>query len=403
MSDASTRSRAHAGPPSAHAEPPLPYSRQWIDDADVEAVAAVLRGEWLTTGPAVDHFEGALGAATRAPHVVAVSSGTAALHAAYAAFGGAPGAALVTSPLTFVATASAALHLGMDVAFADVDARTGLLDPGAARAALDALGARARILAPVDYAGHPADARAFESLAAERDGLRVVIDGSHSLGAARGGRRVGEMGDATTLSFHPVKPITTGEGGAVATRDGAAALAMRQFRSHGMRRGERAGGGATDDAWAYDVAEPAFNFRLPDVACALGASQLRRLDAFVARRRAIAARYASDLADVTALELPVVEPGAEPGWHLYVVRVREAARRRAFFDALRARGLGVQVHYAPVHLLSLFRARGHREGELPRAEDFARRAVSIPLFPAMSDGDVARVVDAVHDAAREVL
>lgn len=393
MSDAATRA-------GSSERALLPYSRQSIDEADIAAVADVLRGDWLTTGPAVERFERDLAAATRAPHVVAMNSGTAALHAAYSAFGGERGARLLTSPLTFVATASAALHLGMDVDFADVDEHTGLLDPEAARAACDA---RTRIVAPVDYAGHPADAAAFEALARERGDLRVVIDGSHSLGARRGARAVGEMGDATTLSFHPVKPITTGEGGAIATASARAADAMREFRSHGMRRGERPGGGATDERWSYDVAHAAYNYRLPDVACALGSSQLRRLPEFIARRRAIAARYARELADIAAVALPTVERDAEPGWHLFVVRVREPARRRAFFDALSARRLGVQVHYAPVHLHSIFRERGFRPGQFPRAERFASAAVSIPLFPAMTDADVARVVDDVHAAAREVL
>lgn len=376
----------------------IPYGRQDVDQEDIDAVAAALSSDWLTTGPRVDEFERALAAGCGAEHVVAVNSGTAALHVAYFAAGLTRGHEVLTTPLTFAATASAALHLGARVRFVDIDADTGLIDPDAARAAL---GPDTRMIVGVDYAGQPADYAALHALAAPRE-LTVIADGAHSYGATVDGRPAATLAHATTFSFHPVKLLTTAEGGAIATANAEWAHRMRSYRSHGMER-EEARQRTPGDPWHYEIQALGLNYRLPDVLCALGTSQLRRYPAFLERRRAIAARYLMALADVPQLELPVIRAGVDSGWHLFVVRVRESARRRAFFDALRERGLGVQVHYEPVHLQPYYRDLGHRPGECPRAEDYAARCVSIPLYPRMSDGDVERVIETVHDAARAVL
>jgi UDP-4-amino-4,6-dideoxy-N-acetyl-beta-L-altrosamine transaminase len=380
-----------------HRPAPLPYGQQSVDEADIAAVVEVLRGERLTTGPAVEAFENALATATGAPHVCAVNSGTAALHAAYAALGLGPGQALVTTPLTFAATANAARYLGADVIFADVRADTGCLDPEAAAAAVRP---SATVLTAVDYAGHPADYPALRGLAAGR-GLRLVADACHALGATLDGQPLGAWADVACLSFHPVKPITTAEGGAVLTHSSEWDTAVRTFRTHGITRRPEALG--THGAWHYAMESLGYNYRLSDLHAALGRSQLRRLDAFIAARRVIAARYSEALADLDSLEPPAVRPGAAPGWHLYVVRVREAGRRRAFFEALQARGILVQVHYIPVYHHPYWAALGYRRGLCPVAEDFAARAVSLPIFPAMTTDDVDRVVEAVHAAARETL
>jgi UDP-4-amino-4,6-dideoxy-N-acetyl-beta-L-altrosamine transaminase len=376
----------------------IPYGRQWLDDEDVAAVTEALRGAWLTIGPIVEEFERAVAARAGVRHAVVVSSGTAALHTAYAAAGLARGDEIVTSPLTFVSTATAALHLGAGVRFADVDPRTGNLDPSAAE---QALSDRTRLIVPVDYGGHPADYEAIRAVAAGR-AVHVVADGAHSFGATYLGRPAAALAHAATTSFHPVKPITTGEGGAVLTDDPDWGERAAAFRNHGIVR-DASRLRRHDGSWYYEVQTLGLNYRLPDVLCALGLSQLRKLDRFLTRRREIARRYTRAFEELGQVEVPVVLHGASPGWHLYVLRVREASRRRALFDRLRAAGLGVQLHYTPVHLHPLFQDLGYRSGLCPRAEAFAARAISIPLFPRMTNEEVDRVIDDVIRAAREVL
>jgi UDP-4-amino-4,6-dideoxy-N-acetyl-beta-L-altrosamine transaminase len=387
--------------------PPIPYGRQSITDEDIDAVVRVLRGDWLTTGPTVDAFEAALARCGGGGYAVAVSSGTAALHVAYAAVNLGPGDEIVTTPLTFVATANAALMLGASVKFADVEPDTGNLNAETAGALVTQ---RTRLIVGVDFAGHPADYDALRALAHGR--IRVVADGAHSFGATYRGRPVGSLADATTLSFHPVKTVTTGEGGAILTADPEVAATARLLRNHGIvrpgdeRRRKKGGNEATEGkrpGWYYDVRAVGCNYRIPDILCALGLSQLGRLEAFVERRRELAMRYRAAMAGFDGIEQPVERDDVRSCWHLYVLRVREAARRDAFFDKLRELGLGVQVHYKPVHLHAIFAERGYRVGSCPVAEDFAARAVSIPLYPGMTDADAARVIETVERACREVL
>ena len=379
-------------------EPRLPYGHQWIDERDIEAVTEVLRGDWLTTGPKVPEFEDALAELVGVSRAVVVNSGSAALHVAYFAAGLGPGAEIVTSPLTFVSTASCALHLGATVRFADVDPDTGNLDPEAVDAVM---GPDCRLIVPVDYAGHPADYAAMRGLA-ERSGAAIVSDGAHSLGARRDGRTVAQLADATATSFHPVKGITTAEGGAMFTARDDWAVRAERFRNHGIERDparQRKSGGSG----YYEVQDLGLNYRLPDLLCALGLSQLRRLDEFLDRRREIAAHYSSAFAGIEGLELPTTEVGVEPSWHLYVIRVREAKRRDPLFDRLQAEGLGVQVHYGPVHLHPLFEDLGFAPGSCPVAEDYASRAISLPIFPAMGNDDLERVIETLDRSARDLL
>ncbi len=376
----------------------LPYGKQWLDDDDVAAVAAVLRGDWLTTGPLVEEFETVLAARAGTRHATAVSSGTAALHAAYFAAGLGKNDEIVVPALTFVSTASCALHLGAGVRFADVDSRTGTIDPGSME---QAIGPATRFVVPVDYAGHPADYEAIRAVT-DRRGVRVVADGAHSFGASYHGKPASTLSDATATSFHPVKPITTGEGGAVLTDHDDWHDRACLFRDHGIVRDparHRTAGGA----WYYEVQALGLNYRLPDILCALGLSQLRKLDSFLTRRREIATMYSAGLGDARGIELPAVEERVEPGWHLYVIRVGEASRRERVFDFLRREGLGVQLHYTPVHLHPLYQDLGYGTGSCPHAEDFASRAISIPIFPRMTDDDVNRVIDTVIHAAGELL
>lgn len=371
----------------------IPYGRQWIDDDDVQAVSEVLGSDFLTTGPVVEQFESALASHVRAQHAVVLNSGTSALHAAYFAAGLNPEHEMITTPLTFAATANAARYLGARVRFVDIEPDTGNIDP---KQLQDAISSKTRLIVPVDYAGHPAEYSAITAVA-ERHGVTVVADAAHSLGATYHGRPVGTLADMTAISLHPVKPMTTAEGGAVFTANAAWADTMRSFRSHGIQRD-------TNEAepWYYEMHDLGYNYRLTDVQSALGLSQLNKLGSFIARRRAIAQQYDEILQHVDGLQLPTVRSHVGSAWHLYVVRVPESKYRTRFFQRLRELGVGVQVHYIPVYWHPFYQRLGYRRGLCPQAEDFYNRAVSLPIFPKMSDGDVEKVIERVYEAAKEV-
>jgi len=369
----------------------LPYARQSISDADIAAVAEALRSDWLTTGPRVTQFEQELAAAAGSTHAVAFSSGTAALHGATAAAGLGPGDEAITTPMTFAATANAVLYVGAEPRFADIDPGTLLIEPDLVAAAITP---RTRAILPVDYAGHPADYDALRRIAdaAPSGPLTIIADASHSLGAMFRGRPVGTLADMTVLSLHPAKILTTGEGGAVLTDRDDYAAHLRRFRNHGI---------ATELAarrdWTYAMVELGYNYRLTDIGAALGSSQLHRLGEFLGRRREIAARYLERLAGHDLLDLPVVLPGAEPAWHFAFIQLRlDRLRvdRGAIYHALRAEGIGVNVHYIPVHQHPYYRDR-FPGVSMPVAEAAYERMLTIPLFPAMTDADADDVVAAL--------
>ena len=325
----------------------IPYGHQCIDDADVAAVVETLRSDWLTTGPKVAEFERAVADLVGAAEAVAVSNGTAALHAAVHALGVGAGDEVLVPAITFAATANAAVFQGGTPVFADVDPDTLLLDPDDAAARITP---RTKAIIAVDYAGQPCDYTRLRELAGAR-GLGLVADGCHALGGRDGDAPVGTLADLTTFSFHPVKHVTTCEGGMVVTGDAALADRMRSFRNHGIttdaRQREREG------AWFYEMVELGYNYRLSDVQCALGLSQLRKLPAWVARRRDIARRYDAAFREVPAVAPLEIRANALHAYHLYVVRLdldRLRADRAEVFAALRAEGIGVNVHYIPVHL-----------------------------------------------------
>lgn len=372
---------------------PLPYGRQEIDDDDVAAVVAALRSDWLTTGPLVGELEQSFAAYVGSGHAVAVSSGTAALHAAYHVLDLAPGDEVVVPALTFVASANAAVFEGATPVFADVDPDTLLIDPHAAAALA---GPRTKAIVGVDYAGQPCDWVALRAVA-DAHGLALVADGCHAPGARDGGRTVGTLADLTAFSLHPVKHFTTGEGGLVTTDDAALAAQMRRFRNHGIGSDHRER--AERGTFAYEMVELGFNYRLTDFQCALGISQLRHLDGWLARRRDLASRYDDALAGLGGVEPLAQRPGADHAYHLYVVQLADGLDRDAVFTALRGRGIGANVHYLPVHLHAFYRERfGTGPGLCPVAEAAYERILSLPLFPAMADDDVDRVVDALAEA-----
>ena len=370
----------------------LPYGRQSIDDDDVAAVVAALRSDWLTTGPAVDAFEAAVSARAGGGETVSVTSGTAALHVAYAATGVGPGDEVVTTPLTFVATAATAVLQGATVVFADRAA-----DPGhrAGEAARPAITPRTRVVTAVDYAGLPAEPEAFAALAREH-GLRYVADAAHSIGSTWGGRPVGSFADLTTMSFFPTKNITTGEGGAVVSGDAELAARARRFHNHGLVRDPAAQRWPDEGPWHQEVHELGLNYRLPDVLAALGTSQLHRLDVFKARRTALHARYDAGLADLPGVRTPAHREQADPMWHLYPLRVLDG-RRREVFEALRGAGIGVQVNYIPAYWHPALADLGYRRGLCPNAEEYYRQEISLPLLPGLADDDVARVIEVIRD------
>lgn len=373
------------------AESFLPYGRQSISDEDIAAVTDVLRGDWLTTGPAVTRFEEDLAEHTGGNPAVAVTSGTAALHVAYAAAGIGPGDEVVTSPMTFVATAATAALLGGKVVFADVEADTGNLDPAAAAAAVTS---RTKVVAAVDYAGHPAELDELGRIAHD-NGALLLEDAAHSVGGGWQGRPVGSLADLTTFSFFPTKNLTTAEGGAVIAGSDELLARARGFRNHGLVRDKTAQRYPDEGAWHQEVHEFGLNYRLPDVLCALGSSQLRRLAEFKKRRAEIHARYTTALSSLDGVLTPAVREGADPVWHLYPLRVLEG-RRRALFDHMRTKGIGVQVNYIPAYWHPVFEDLGYQRGMCPNAELYYSQELSLPLFPALTDADVDRVIDEVH-------
>jgi UDP-4-amino-4,6-dideoxy-N-acetyl-beta-L-altrosamine transaminase len=377
----------------------IPYGRQDVAADDIEAVVAVLRSDWLTQGPTVPRFETALATYCGARHAVAVNSATAALHIACRAIGLGPGDRLWTSPNTFVASANCALYCGAEVDFVDIDPRTYNMSVDALAEKLEAAEADGRlpkIVAPVHFGGQSCDMARIGALA-ERFGFRIIEDAAHAVGGKYLGAPVGNCrySDIAVFSFHPVKVITTGEGGAALTNDPELAERMARLRSHGITQDPRRMQGEPDGPWFYQEIELGWNYRMTDIAAALGISQLRRLDEYVERRTALAARYHRLLAN-SGLSLPWIDPRCASAWHLYVVGWNEEAsrlsRREAFVE-LRRRGIGVQVHYIPVHTQPVFRALGFKVGQFPNAEAYYARALTIPLYPGLAEDQQDAVVE----------
>ena len=380
--------------------PVLPYGRQTIEDDDIAAVAEALRADFLTTGPAVEAFEAAFALAVGAPHAVACSNGTAALHLAMMALDVQPGEVVIAPAITFLATANCARYVGAEVVFADVDPNTGLMTPDTLTEALTRLGGRKlRAVLPVHLRGDVAQLPELAALAGQA-GAVLVEDAPHALGSTATFGNVAErVGDArhsamATFSFHPVKTIATGEGGMVTTNDPRLAERLRIFRSHGMVRPPGA------DPWWYEMPEPGFNYRLPDILCALGLSQLAKLPRFAARRKALTARYMTALAPLA----PVLRPAVRPAWsdpvlHLMVALIDFKAAgktRRQVVDELKAQGVGTQVHYIPVNRQPYYVNR-YGPLVLPGADAWYEACLSLPLYPGMADEDVDKVAGALGD------
>jgi perosamine synthetase len=372
----------------------LPYGRQAVDEDDVQAVAAVLRSGWLTTGPQVAAFERAVALTVGAAHAVAVSSGTAALHAAMFAASVGPGDEVIVPALTFAASANAALYQGGVVVFADVRADTLTVDPEDARAKVTP---STRAVMAVDFAGQPADLDEMAAIARAGGDLALIEDAAHALGAEYRGRRVGTLADLTTFSFHPVKHVTSGEGGLVVTDGAELAARLRRFRNHGLET-EFTERHARGDEYSPMV-DLGYNYRLTDLQCALGLSQLAKLEHSLKRRAEIAQRYRTELAAQPGLTLPAVARHVRHAWHIFPVLLdldRVRVDRRTILGALRAENIGAAVHYVPVYWHPYYQARGYRRGLCPRAESAFERLLTLPLYPAMTERDVDDVLAAVR-------
>lgn len=369
----------------------IPYGRQSLDQTDIDAVVEVLKSDWLTQGPTIERFEAAMAERCEAGFGIAVCNATAALHIACLAAGLGEGDVLWTSPNTFLASANCGRYCGAAVDFVDIDPRTWNLDVNAlARKLEDAErdGRLPKVLVAVAFSGQSCDMRAIAELS-RRYGFVVIEDASHAVGARYAGRPVGcgEFADMTVFSFHPVKIITTAEGGLVLTHRPEWADRLRRLRSHGMTRDAAQMDESSHGPWYYQQVELGFNYRITDMQAALGLSQLNKLDGFLARRRELAARYQALLANLP-LTLPSAQADAESAWHLYVVRLqteRLSRSHREVFEGLRAAGIGVNLHYIPVHLQPYYRDLGFKVGDFPEAEAYYAQAISLPLFPAMSD------------------
>lgn len=372
----------------------IPYGRQMVDDDDIEAVVDVLRSDWLTTGPTVPRFEAAFADFVGAEHGVAVSNGTAALHLSMLAADAGPGDEVIVPAMTFAASANCARYAGADVVFADVRDDTLTIDPDHAA---DLITDATKAIVTVDYAGIPSDLDDLLALS-KQHGLTLIEDACHAPGAGYKGRTIGSIADLSTFSFHPVKHLTTGEGGMVTTNDARLAARVRRLRNHGIdtdfRQREELG------TWVYDVAELGFNYRLSDINCALGLSQLQKLPGWLERRRELADRYEKTFAGTDAIQALRVPGDRVSAWHLYPVRLSSPDHpelRREAFQYLRDNNVGVNVHYLPVYLHSYYRQMGYEPGLCPIAEKAYEELLSLPMYPHLEEAEQDRVIGLLHD------
>ncbi|HPT91495.1 MAG TPA: UDP-4-amino-4,6-dideoxy-N-acetyl-beta-L-altrosamine transaminase [Acetivibrio sp.] len=373
----------------------IPYGRQWIDEDDINAVIEVLKGDYLTTGPKIREFEEKLAQYTGAKYAVAISNGTAALHAACFATGIKEGDEVITTPITFAASANCVLYMGAKPVFADINPETYNIDPDEIRSKITE---RTKAIIPVHFTGQPCDMDEIQKIAQEYN-LTIIEDGAHALGAEYNGRKIGSIGDMTTFSFHPVKNITTGEGGAITTNNDELYKKLVLFRTHGITRDKDI---LLKDKgpWYYEQQHLGYNYRITDIQAALGISQLDKLERFLAVRRDYVRKYNEAFSAVEEIETPYQLENTNSAWHLYIIKLKLEKMncgRRQVFEELNERGIGVNVHYIPVYYHPYYRQLGYNKGLCPRAEELYESIITLPLFPRMEKEDVEYVISNVKE------
>ncbi|QJD88245.1 UDP-4-amino-4,6-dideoxy-N-acetyl-beta-L-altrosamine transaminase [Cohnella herbarum] len=373
----------------------LPYGKQSIDEDDIQAVVNVLRSDFITQGPSIERFERKIAEHVGAKYVVAFCNGTAALHGACFAAGIAPGDEVITTPITFVASSNCVLYSGGTPIFADIRPDTYNIDPDEVARKITP---KTKAIIAVDFSGQPAETDRLSMLAHDH-GLVLIQDAAHSIGASFGGRKVGSLADMTMFSFHPVKHITTGEGGVIATNSEEYRNRLLMFRSHGVTK-EPEQMERNDGPWYYEMQTLGYNYRMTDIQAALGVSQMDKLDRFVARRREIAAQYNQAFSENEGITIPYQHPAAESSWHLYVIRWNQGTDRAKAFEELRSRNIGVHVHYIPVYNQPYYRDLGYEQKQCLHAEAYYEEAMCLPLFPGMTDDDVQDVIYAIKEVLR---
>ena len=373
----------------------IPYGKQTIEQDDIQAVVDVLKSDFLTTGPKIAEFEQTVADYVGAKYAVAISNGTSALHAACFAAGIGPGDEVITTPLTFAASANCVLYCGGTPVFADVDPKTYNIDPDDIRRKITD---RTKAIIAVHLAGQPCDMDAIHSIAREH-GLIVIEDGAHALGSVYKGKKVGSLSDMTTFSFHPVKSITTGEGGMIVTDNEDFYKKMVLFRSHGITRDDSMMT-RNDGPWFYQQFDLGYNYRITDIQCALGCSQMKKLDRFLARRKEIVARYNEAFADCDNIITPYQLSDTESGWHLYIVQVKNCDRRQVF-ENMREKGIGVNVHYIPVYMHPYYQEHGYENVHCANAEEIYSHIISLPLYPGLTSEQQDYVIDTLKSLCEE--
>lgn len=372
----------------------LPYGQQWIDNDDIEEVIKVLKSDYLTTGPKVEELEKKVADYLGAKHAVAVSNGTAALHAACFVAGIKEGDEVITTPITFAASANCILYQGGTPVFADIDPITYNINPNYIEKKITD---KTKAIIPVDFTGQPVDIDKIDDIAKKYD-LMIIEDAAHSLGAEYKGRRIGSLVDMTTFSFHPVKHITTGEGGMITTNNKEIYEKLKLFRTHGITRDTEILHNKDEGPWYYEQLELGYNYRITDIQCALGISQLNKLDKFLKRRREIAEKYNKYLKDIDGIRIPQQAVFSNSSWHIYVIQLeieKFKVGRKEIFEALKAENIGVNAHYIPVYYHPYYQNLGYKKGLCPNAEKLYERIITLPLYPKMSEGDVEDVVMAL--------
>lgn len=376
----------------------IPYGRQYIDEEDIEAVVEVLRSDYITTGPKIEELENSIAEYTGAKYAVAVSNGTAALHAACFAAGIKPGDEVITTPMTFAASANCILYMGAKPVFADIDPRTYNIDPQSVESKITD---RTKAVIPVHFTGQPCDMDEIIKIA-DKYRLTVIEDGAHALGAEYKGRKIGTISPMTTFSFHPVKHITTGEGGAVTTNDSSLYKKLIMFRTHGITR-DAEEMESNEGSWFYEQQFLGYNYRMTDIQAALGASQMKKLEAFLKKRRSYAALYNELLGGLDEVSIPYQYDNVRSAWHLYIIKLNRDklnVGRREIFDRLRISNIGVNVHYIPVYYHPYYRGLGYSKGLCPVAESLYEVIITLPLYPAMEPEDIHYIADSLRDILR---